>query len=251
MKTKDSKRETFKLRKIKFLDNGAVNVIFDETTSEKDGTYTVTHDIKHPGHRHPDMDKILERFKQPLLVNYHISTGLNALKTQMKSEDVFGRKLVESMIDKIIKAEAKGIQIIGVTFTGADDMRGCVISAKIDGLSGKSAMNTSNILLERNTHGFEQDVETALEELEDEAFEYVFNRKRSQLELAFDDALADVEKADAPKETKGKEKKEATKKQPLKKDVKKSESKEVEKIAQPRVGGKFASHNLTGVQASA
>lgn len=180
------KREKFSMTRVHVNKNNGLDIEYTETTKEQEGEQQVSFICEHPGVRHPDFDKALNKLKIYLAKNYHVVDATEMLLSEIKQEIISVKdSTIVDRLKEIQKDLLSKITVTGISISGGEDFRGVIISGKIEGLSSNSAMNTTRIVFGQSTLGFEKEVEVLCNAVEDEVWEYLDNKKRSQLELEF------------------------------------------------------------------
>ncbi|MBL4760595.1 MAG: hypothetical protein JKY80_07070 [Mariprofundaceae bacterium] len=83
------------------------------------------------------------------------------------------------------------IDIVQITLQGDDETNGVIISAKKNVLGNLVVvMNTPSIKYENSTYDYSWELKETIDELCDEVFEYIFNRKFAQLDMFSKDQAA-------------------------------------------------------------
>lgn len=203
-------RDNFKLKHVSVNKKNGLDVTYSEQVKEQDGDHEVEFTCSHPGHRHPDFDKALKKLVPFLAKNYHVTDATEKLLSEIKQEIIPGDKKIVDRLKEIQKDLLSKVTVTGISISGEEQFRGVIISGKIEGFNSNSAMNTTRVVFAQDSLGFEKEVETLCNTIEDEVFEYLTENKRSQLELEFSDtALSNGEE----KEEEQKEKPKSRKKQ--------------------------------------
>jgi hypothetical protein len=104
-------------------------------------------------------------------------------------------KASKPQIDKAQKSyinKCSEVEITGFSISGFSDKRTVIISGKftIQKL-GTIAIQTPKIKLSNNLFGWEEEVEKLIDDLQHETYEYLFNAKRDQMKIAFDQNTPD------------------------------------------------------------
>lgn len=166
------------IQKVSFLDNGGLEVTFDKTTvleennREFDSSNKVT--INEP--RHPDLTKAIDKLKPTLALAYGLTGGI------LKYKEKIGDKEYEKTRKEILKK----IEVIGISIAGKDQLRGVVISGKIESFNkAKIAMNTPRIVYSSEQIGIEQGVENDVNDILAEVEEYLGGKfHQASMEMA-------------------------------------------------------------------
>lgn len=183
----------FILSKIRLPKSGGI-VIHHREVVEKNGIKdTVDVQVTNSVNPHPDLVDKMNELK-PFLAECH---GLNSFVTLAKSKgldkaqkDAF--KKVLTVINNVHGTLMDKLAVTALSIKGLNedtkDGRSVVISGTmLQENKSKTAMNSPNIKLAQDTFKFESDVQDIVNDLEKEVIAYLFEGKRAQLEIAFED----------------------------------------------------------------
>lgn len=155
-------RGQFSLKKLKLLANGGVMYNDCITLGSEDGIVN-----RDSGNR--------EKTTEPAET---LTNPVRSLKEQLKAVFPF-----KSGFDDKVKAT-------GISISGEGDNRGIVITGTFEVLSGRTvAINSDRITFSGETpYGIDLPLlEETVEIIEDEAFEYIYNGKKAQMTIMFDE----------------------------------------------------------------
>jgi len=172
--------KNFNLSKIKLLPKGGLQANYQVTEtiggepSVTDYTADVSRDI------HPDMQGLFEDMRQIVARVFNITSFLTLLESDdMKlpeSKKLLARQFADELIQKI--------DVRGVSWSGTDDNAGVVITAVFETPNGlKTCINTPRIKLAQISFGFEEELETIVENIKSEVYQFLFHGKQAQLSL--------------------------------------------------------------------
>lgn len=180
------------LHKVKTLNGGGLEATYRELIREDNTEHIDEHSKKSPVDPHPDLTDQLEELKTILARCYNINT-IDLLRTSpnLDQQEKEAFEIVASLIDKMALESMKKITVTGVNITGekaeGTDKRAIVITGKLYQANGSQiAMNSPRIKMNQDQFGFEDQVATIIEKLEEEVRAYIFDGKKAQLDL-FDD----------------------------------------------------------------
>ena len=180
------------LHKVKTLNGGGLEATYRELIREDNTEHIDEHSKKSPVDPHPDLTDQLEELKTILARCYNINT-IDLLRTSpnLDQQEKEAFEIVASLIDKMALESMKKITVTGVNITGekaeGTDKRAIVITGKLYQANGSQiAMNSPRIKMNQDKFGFEDQVATIIEKLEEEVRAYIFDGKKAQLDL-FDD----------------------------------------------------------------
>lgn len=172
--------KNFNLSKVKLQPKGGLQANYQVTEtvggepSVTDYTVDVSRDI------HPDLQGLFEDLRQIVARVFNITSFLTLLESdEMKlaeSKKLLARQFAEELIQKI--------DVRGVSWSGTDDNAGVVITAVFETPNGlKTCINTPRIKLAQISFGFEEELETIVENIKSEVYQFLFHGKQAQLSL--------------------------------------------------------------------
>jgi len=177
------------LHKVKTVNGGGLEVIHRELIREGNTEHIDEHSKKSPVDPHPDLTDQLDELKTIIARCYNIN-AIDYLRTSPNLDGVEKEAFEEvaNLIDKMVLENMKKITVTGVSITGekreGSDNRAIVITAKMHQANGSQiAMNSPRIKLNQEKFGFEDQLTTIIERLEDEVKAYLFEGKKAQLDL--------------------------------------------------------------------
>lgn len=176
----------FELKRVKFIPNG-LEVDYNDCMNVDGETVKTFHKVKNPEYPHPDLQNEAGKLRGYIirlmgLMNFANITYLSDLSKQDKEldkqfQDFFEIQATRIMIREIVRDEEKNTVIIKYEFTGTD--------------LSLFKMQTPKINLEGEILKFEIDLDTDLEGMKHEIFDYLFKGKRAQLSMFGEIAEAD------------------------------------------------------------
>lgn len=178
--------DNFELKRVKFIPNG-LEVDYDDCMNVDGETVKTFHKVKNPEYPHPDLKNEAGKLRGYIvrlmgLMNFANITYLSDLSKQDKEldnqfKDFFEIQDTRIIIREIVRDEEKNTVIIKYEFTGTD--------------LSLFKMQTPKINLEGEILKFEIDMDTDLEGMKHEVFDYLFKGKRAQLSMFGEIAEAD------------------------------------------------------------
>ena len=184
---KKPSREKFKMNSLKSKDRASLE--FDAISNHSDGveTYKIPHKGPYPIIPHPDLFNLIDELRMHLASDYGYTLaelmikeeGFNATPEQKKFAEDFTAQMIQS------------ITVTGIKIAGKERQK-VIITGTYNG----RAINSKTLHYENQEYG--EDLERICDGLEDELFEYIFNDKKSQLEIAF--PVGGIETIDASEE---------------------------------------------------
>lgn len=178
--------DNFELKRVKFIPNG-LEVDYNVCVNVDGETVKTFHKVKNPEYPHPDLRNEADKLRGYIvrlmgLMNFANITYLSDLSKQDKEldkqfKDFFEIQATRILIREIVRDEEKNTVIIKYEFTGTD--------------LSLFKMQTPKINLEGEMLQFEIDMDTDLEGMKHEIFDYLFKGKRAQLSMFGEIAEAD------------------------------------------------------------
>lgn len=178
--------DNFELKRVKFIPNG-LEVDYNDCVNVDGETVKTFHKVKNPEYPHPDLRNEADKLRGYIvllmgLMNFANITYLSDLSKQDKElekqfQDFFEIQATRILIREIVIDEEKNTVIIKYEFIGTD--------------SSLFKMQTPKINLEGEILKFEIEMDSDLEYMKHEIFDYLFKGKRAQLSMFGEIAEAD------------------------------------------------------------
>lgn len=178
--------DNFELKRVKFIPNG-LEVDYNDCVNVDGETVKTFHKVKNPEYPHPDLRNKADKLRGYIvrlmgLMNFANITYLSDLSKQDKElekqfQDFFEIQDTRILIREIVIGEEKNTVIIKYEFTGTD--------------LSLFKMQTPKINLEGEILKFEIEMDSDLEYMKHEIFDYLFKGKRAQLSMFGEIAEAD------------------------------------------------------------
>lgn len=193
-------RNEFRLKTIKLLEKLGVEVKWFDIETKGDETNISDDTRKSPIARHQDMDVVHKKL-EPHVAKIFGFQGLSAYKdvSKLKGEE---KTAYEKLIDRI--------DVTGISISGEGESKSVVITVSYTVPTGEEiGLSTPKMLVasEMSTYPEYLEIAKIADEIEEEAFEYLFRQKRGVLEL-FSDNGAEEGKGDKGEEEKTEKKEE-------------------------------------------
>lgn len=220
----------FKLLKIKkSKKTDGMNVSFAIKT--RDGNWRMFNDVELPEVPAPALTDEL-RSLNTYLFN---SNGMRDIERVLRAKDELSTKefeaakVISPIINRFLQTQLDGCEVTGIVLQEHDEdvsKRKVLITGKRETAYMTMAFNSPLINLENQVYGFEDKIAESVEVIIDEAFQYVIEGKKSQLEMFVNeedkqlDLATEAEKAalsEASEEKKQKKEKKASGEKPVKK----------------------------------
>jgi len=180
-------KKDFTLSKLRYKD-GIVSIIAKAEFAEGDRIDTQKIDDDFTFEPHEDLTSPLLKLKDAL-ASCH---GHKLIETLVMSTEFKATPAQKKSVELALESELMDIKVSGISISGQDQNRGCVISGSYDG----QAINSKRIKLSptsQMTLGFEDVVNEACDLIIDEAFKYLYEQKRGEVTVLTDAAQTDIE----------------------------------------------------------
>lgn len=171
------KRDNFKLKSVRIAKEG-VEAVFVETRNVDKQNKSINHSIESNIAPHPDLLNLRDKLKGVLVKAFGFDSVLNeAEKHVPKGEKM--TKVTNKYLDILNK-----IEVTKISISGDDQLRGSVISGKIESFNGsKCAINSPRVVFSSDKIGLEKDTQKTVDLICIEVYKYFFEDKRAQLGL--------------------------------------------------------------------
>lgn len=174
-------KKDYRLKRVKLMDDQGIEATYLEKVTIGKEVHWVEKTIKSSIQRHPNIDRVVDRLRIHVVRVY----GLLAVGMYKPVEDFNSKE------SKLLGLLIGNIDIVQVTLQGDEETNGAVISAKKNVLGNLVVvMNTPSIKYENSGYDYSYELKETIDELSEEVFEYVFNRKFAQLDLFDKDQAA-------------------------------------------------------------
>lgn len=172
--------KNFNLSKVKLNPSGGLSADYQVTEtvggepSVTDYCASVSREI------HPDLKACFDDLRTIVGRVFNITSFLTLLESEdMKipaSKMLTARAFAQELINKI--------DVRGVSWSGTEDNAGVVITAVFETPNGlKTCINTPRIKLAQISFGFEEELETIVNDIKTEVYAFLFKGKQAQLSL--------------------------------------------------------------------
>lgn len=167
--------KNFNLSKVKLNPNGGLSADYQVTEtvggepSVTDHHATVTRDI------HPDLARMFDDLRPIVGRVFNITSFLTFLESDEMKLTEPKKALARNFADELIRK----IDVRGVSWSGSDDNIGVVITAVFETPNGlKTCVNTPRIKVAQISFGFEEELETIVNAIKKEVYEFLFKGNR-------------------------------------------------------------------------
>lgn len=180
--------KNFHLSKVKLNPSGGLQADYQVTEmiggepSVADYHASLVRDI------HPDLLGLFDDLRPIVGRVFNITSFLTLLESDEiklpESKMLLARSFATEIVSKI--------DVRGVSWSGADDNVGVVITAVFETPNGlKTCINTPRIKIAQISFGFEEELEAIVNKIRKEVYEFLFNGKQAQLSLFGEQKPAD------------------------------------------------------------
>lgn len=178
-----TKENNFSLKKVKFRKDGGLEVDYGKTDVQEGGVVRTTLTEKCSAPAHPELEKITARLRghfaaiHGLIPTELLTKGFDNLS---EKEQIYFQTVIES------------IGITGVTFIGSDESdQKYIMTAKRQVLAGGYVgMATPKIMQDDNRYDCSDEFTTLMQQLHQEVYAYIVEKKYAQLSFDFDEEEA-------------------------------------------------------------
>ena len=170
--------ESFKLEKVKLGKHGGIDIHYTLSKYEDEGISTTKYHIESSVDIHPDFREVFESLKGIAIRALNIDGFLNIVQSDKFNANDDQIAIASECYYNI----EDSISVTGVSMTGEGENRCAIISLKYEG-EQDVAFNTPKLVVQKDAHGFEIDLEQDVISLTKEAYAFLFENKKAQLEL--------------------------------------------------------------------
>jgi hypothetical protein len=172
-------KENFKLQKVKLLNNGGLSIQYEIVVKSGSETFYDGETVNSARTPHPDLTAALKRLKTVLMKVYGFDYALQL--------EYLSKKALEDIKEAFQKIE-NSITVTGIAISGKDEFRGIITMGVFETeFRNKVAINTHRIIFDGNKYGLEELLNDCADTIENECYLYLFEGKRAQLEIPFDE----------------------------------------------------------------
>ena len=173
-------RDSFSLQKAKLLKGGGVESTTKIVAHIDGSSMEIERNQKTPIFPHPDLENAIRGLKEKLL----ISSNYLSMRTLVNSFEFKPRKDQKEAVEKAIDILMNKTTVTGVHVSGQDQNRGVIVTGKIQAENGSNiAVNSPRMRFTSEVFGFEEELESEIEQIEDELYLYLHDNKKAQLEI--------------------------------------------------------------------
>lgn len=173
-------KSAFTLSKVKLMKDGGLDCHFEIEQKCGEEIYNEKYHTESAKDVHPDLRACFDKLKPVLARVYHMSF----FRTLLDSPDFGASKLQQEFAETAFAEIMQKINVTGVALSGSDENVGFVISGTFTADSNqKMAINSHRMKFKDTRYGFEQECEEIIATLEEEAYAFLYEGKKAQLEL--------------------------------------------------------------------
>lgn len=180
-------KEKFALSKVKLLKDGGLDVHYEVTEVVGNESYTNKYHVLSAKDIHPDLRELFNDLR-PIMGRIF---NITSYKSMMATPDFKATKKQLEIADLFAGECLKNIEVRGVSLSGQDDNVGVVLTGLFTVSNNqKTAINSPRLKFNTETFGFEEELETIVNSIENEVYGFLFEGKKAQLELFGEDGEA-------------------------------------------------------------
>lgn len=180
-------KEKFALSKVKLLKDGGLDVHYEVTEVVGNESYTNKYHVLSAKDIHPDLRELFNDLR-PIMGRIF---NITSYKSMMATPDFKATKKQLEIADLFADQCLKNIEVRGVSLSGQDDNVGVVLTGLFTVSNNqKTAINSPRLKFNTETFGFEEELETIVNSIENEVYGFLFEGKKAQLELFGEDGEA-------------------------------------------------------------
>lgn len=180
-------KEKFALSKVKLLKDGGLDVHYEVTEVVGNESYTNKYHVLSAKDIHPDLRELFNDLR-PIMGRIF---NITSYKSMMATPDFKATKKQLEIADLFADECLKNIEVRGVSLSGQDDNVGVVLTGLFTVSNNqKTAINSPRLKFNTETFGFEEELETIVNSIENEVYGFLFEGKKAQLELFGEDGEA-------------------------------------------------------------
>ena len=173
-------KEKFALSKVKLLKDGGLDVHYEVTEVVGNESYTNKYHVLSAKDIHPDLRKLFNDLR-PIMGRIF---NITSYKSMMATPDFKATKKQLEIADLFADECLKDIEVRGVSLSGQDDNVGVVLTGLFTVSNNqKTGINSPRLKFNTETFGFEEELETIVNSIENEVYGFLFEGKKAQLEL--------------------------------------------------------------------
>ena len=189
--------KNFNLSKVKLNPNGGLVADYQITETVGNEPFVTDYHASVTRDIHPDLRGLFEDLRPIVARVFNITSFLTMLESSeiklSETKMLVARAFAEELVNKI--------DVRGVSWSGTDDNVGVVITAVFETPNGlKTCINTPRIKMAQISFGFEEELETIVNSIKTEVYEFLFKGKQAQLSLFGDNGEPAGESGVAVKE---------------------------------------------------
>lgn len=177
----------FALSKVKLLKDGGLDVHYEVTEVVGNESYTNKYHVLSTKDIHPDLRELFNDLR-PIMGRIF---NITSYKSMMATPDFKATKKQLEIADLFASECLKNIEVRGVSLSGQDDNVGVVLTGLFAVSNNqKTAINSPRLKFNTEMFGFEEELETIVNSIENEVYGFLFEGKKAQLELFGEDGKA-------------------------------------------------------------
>ena len=189
-------RENFTLNKVKMLKDGGVFAEYEVAVVVNGVASIRKQKTERNDLAHPDLKNSFEVLKPFVLRTF----GLTSFLSIVDSKDFGATEKQSSAMYKYANDLHLRTSIKGITIKEGKESDGVIITSMLGVLNTEqsSVLNTPKITLGDETYGFETELLSAVDTIQEEVYQYLFEGKQSQLSLFNGNSESSEEESEEP-----------------------------------------------------
>lgn len=177
-------KEKFSLSKVKLLKDGGLDVHYEVTEVVGNESYINKYNVLSAKDIHPDLRELFNDLR-PIMGRIF---NITSYKSMMATPDFKATKKQLEIADLFAEECLKNIEVRGVSLSGQDDNVGVMLTGLFTVSNNqKTGINSPRLKFNTETFGFEEELETIVNSIENEVYGFLFEGKKAQLELFGED----------------------------------------------------------------
>lgn len=183
--------DQFHMKKVSLLTSGGIDIKWTVNESVSAESHEALESVKSTKDPHGDLTQIIRQCK-PWLAKVMSYSTVQAMTNHpdfaaTKKQSEAAKKAYEKILEKLT--------VTGIDVSGTLENRGLTIRGtfKVDSKQ-HIKLNTHKLKADGKAFGFEGDIPELIDRLEEECYLYIYEDKRAQLELTFDEKAKEAEK---------------------------------------------------------
>ena len=171
-------KKNFNLSKVKLLPKGGLTAEYQLTENVGGELFVTDYKAYYTRDVHPDMKEVFQDLRSVVARVFGMTSFLSFMASEKLPKDKIekARQFADELKEKI--------DVRGISLSGSEEDPAVIITSVFEVENGqKSTMNTPRLRMANINFGFEEELETIIEQIKEEVFAYLFEGKQAQLSL--------------------------------------------------------------------